>query len=340
MTRAEDARLRSGARPPSARAWPSVIPPLGERGLDRRARSSSRSVLATVDAGPADPRGDLLVGVAELVDELPVGERGLDRVEVLALEVLDERELELLVVGELADDRRDPLQAGRDRRPAGGARRRRAGSRRGSRSRGSAGGRRARGCSPRAWPAPPRRSAGAAGAGSSGSGRSGSRSAPAGRAWRCGMSDARPRPRLCGRSGRTVMRPPPARAVAAGLGIGAGVGRRGHDGHRGPAGAGRAAGAELVGERGGTRRRRGVRAVAWRSAGRGSAPRTGGRCAGSRSRRPSGPRWRRTSAATSADRFVRPSYIVSTTPSMASAGFRWSRTRSIVASSWVSPSRA
>ena len=36
----------------------------------------------------------------------------LDRVEVGALEVLDERELELVPVGELADDGRDPLQPG------------------------------------------------------------------------------------------------------------------------------------------------------------------------------------------------------------------------------------
>jgi len=48
------------------------------------------------------------------VDELPVREGRLDRVEVLPLEVLDERELELLVVRELAHDRGDPIQAGRD----------------------------------------------------------------------------------------------------------------------------------------------------------------------------------------------------------------------------------
>ena len=51
----------------------------------------------------------------ELVDELAIGERLLDRVEVRALEVLDERDLELVAVGELADDGRDPLEAGRDR---------------------------------------------------------------------------------------------------------------------------------------------------------------------------------------------------------------------------------
>ncbi len=41
----------------------------------------------------------------------------LDRVEILALEVLDQRELELVAVGELADDGRDALEPGRWRGP-------------------------------------------------------------------------------------------------------------------------------------------------------------------------------------------------------------------------------
>ena len=41
----------------------------------------------------------------------------LDRVEVRALEVLDEGQLELLPIGELADDRRDALEAGEPGRP-------------------------------------------------------------------------------------------------------------------------------------------------------------------------------------------------------------------------------
>ena len=69
-------------------------------------------MLATVDRARPTRSARSLLGEAELVDELPVGARRLDRVEVLALEVLDERELELLAVGELADDRRDPLEAG------------------------------------------------------------------------------------------------------------------------------------------------------------------------------------------------------------------------------------
>ena len=95
--------------------------PARERGLDRRIEVEEPQGVGDGRASPADPGRDRLVAVAEHIDELPVGKGGLDRVEVLALEVLDERELQLLVVGELADDRGDPVQAGRDR----GARRRR-----------------------------------------------------------------------------------------------------------------------------------------------------------------------------------------------------------------------
>ena len=68
-------------------------------------------------SGPADPRRDLVLAEAELVDELSVGLRRLERIEVLALEVLDEGELELVAVGELADDRRDAFEAGGLRGP-------------------------------------------------------------------------------------------------------------------------------------------------------------------------------------------------------------------------------
>ena len=165
-------------------------------GLDGRVEVEQAQRVGDRRARPPDPVGDCSWREPELVDELAVGEGGLDRVEVLALEVLDERELELLAVGELADDRRDPVQAGRDRGPEatlagdelvaveglghedrlddavlGDARRERA-------------------------RAPPRRCAGAAGTGSGGS-RSVGISVGAGwPAWRCGMSDASPRPRL------------------------------------------------------------------------------------------------------------------------------------------------
>src|SRR6185295_13119344 len=52
------------------------------------------------------------------------------------------------------------------------------------------------------------------------------------------------------------------------------------------------------------------------------------------------PRWLRTSAATSEDRFVRASNIVRTTPLIASDGLRLSRTRLSVAISWDRPASA
>ena len=56
---------------------------------------------------------DFLLAEPELLDQLAVRLRGLERIEILALEVLDEGDLELLAVGELADDRRDAFETGR-----------------------------------------------------------------------------------------------------------------------------------------------------------------------------------------------------------------------------------
>ena len=113
MTESRTRSCSSGARPPSARPWPSVSRPSATaawtpgRELEQPERVGHRR------SGPADPRRDLVLAEPELVDQLPVGLGGLERIEVLALEVLDERELELVAIGELADDGRDPLQAGR-----------------------------------------------------------------------------------------------------------------------------------------------------------------------------------------------------------------------------------
>ena len=55
---------------------------------------NSRRVLVTADAALADPGGHLVVGEVEVLDQLLVGGRLLERVEVLAVEVLDQRLLE------------------------------------------------------------------------------------------------------------------------------------------------------------------------------------------------------------------------------------------------------
>ena len=87
-------------RPSATAAWTPVIElEQAERVRDRR-------------PGAPDLPGDLVLGQAELLVELPEGVGLLDRVEVFALDVLDERQLELLAIGELADDGRDPLETG------------------------------------------------------------------------------------------------------------------------------------------------------------------------------------------------------------------------------------
>ncbi len=73
--------------------------------------------VADVRAGAADPLRELFVGGAEVVEQLLVGGRLLQRVELRAVQVLDERVAEHVVVGRLADDGRDVLEAGPLRRP-------------------------------------------------------------------------------------------------------------------------------------------------------------------------------------------------------------------------------
>src|SRR4051812_4804701 len=63
--------------------------------------------VADVRAGPADAVGQLLVGGAELLEELLVGRRLLERVELLAMQVLQEGLAQHGVVAGLPDDRRD-----------------------------------------------------------------------------------------------------------------------------------------------------------------------------------------------------------------------------------------
>ena len=70
-----------------------------------------------VDLGAADAPGDLLVGQPELLDQRPVRGGFLHGAEIRPLEVLDQGDLELRPIGELADDGRDALEAGEPGRP-------------------------------------------------------------------------------------------------------------------------------------------------------------------------------------------------------------------------------
>ena len=87
-------------------------PAVGDRRLDAGRQVEQAKRVGHRRSGTTDPCRDLVLAEPELVDQLPIGVGRLERIEILALEVLDERELELIAIGELPDDRRDPLEAG------------------------------------------------------------------------------------------------------------------------------------------------------------------------------------------------------------------------------------
>ncbi len=84
----------------------------GDAALDGRGEIEEAERVADVGAGAADAGGELLVGGAEVVQELPVGGRLLQRVQLLAVEVLHEGVTEQVVVRGLPDDGGDRVQAG------------------------------------------------------------------------------------------------------------------------------------------------------------------------------------------------------------------------------------
>src|SRR5207247_9095784 len=69
---------------------------------------------AVRDRGPilADPLRQLFLRPTELGQELLIGLRGLDRIQILAQQIFDERDLDALRVGRVADDRGDSLETG------------------------------------------------------------------------------------------------------------------------------------------------------------------------------------------------------------------------------------
>ena len=84
---------------------------LVEAFLDLRRELKEAEGVGDGGAGLADLVGDGVLGEAELVHEAAVGAGGLHRVDVLALDVLDHRELERALVGGGADDDGDGLEA-------------------------------------------------------------------------------------------------------------------------------------------------------------------------------------------------------------------------------------
>ena len=91
--------------------------PVAHEALDRRRELEQPQGVGDRGAAPADPDRDLLVGEAEVLDQLLVGRRLLEHVEVRAVDVLHQRVLERRRVVGVAHQRGDVLEAD----PAGGA---------------------------------------------------------------------------------------------------------------------------------------------------------------------------------------------------------------------------
>ena len=331
LARAASASRRPSGRPARRRARTALAGRSGARagggppGPAPRARpargprvSSPRSTIAEHVVGQLeqpqpvrdrrlrapDPLGDVAERERELVDERRVGARLLDRRQLLAGDVLDQREEERVPVVGLPHDRRHrrharlargaPAPLAGDQLPA--AARHAAG-------RARAGRRPARGSTRRGRTWPRRRSGAAAGAG-----------------W--------------GGSRRRAARPdrPASRRRAAPRGRGRGRGAR--------AGVGSGALDKLhrhLPVRLGARSTRGRRRS---PAARGSAPRRAAPSAGTVVSKTRSPRCRRTSSSTCAASRVRRSTIVRSTPASASRGLSRCRTSSTERRSCVSPSSA
>ena len=91
----------------SARPWPSVSAPRLDQLEHLVGQLEQADEVRDRDAALADPAADLLLREPEVVDERRARARLLDRVEVLARHVLDQRQLEPLAVLGVAHDRGD-----------------------------------------------------------------------------------------------------------------------------------------------------------------------------------------------------------------------------------------
>ena len=112
MTVVDDPGLVLRRQPPIARACPPVSDPSTIAAWTAESRSRRRSVFVIVDL--ARPTRCAISSWVSPNSSTSCAERVrlLDRAEVRPLEVLDEGELELVAIRELADDRRDALEAG------------------------------------------------------------------------------------------------------------------------------------------------------------------------------------------------------------------------------------
>ena len=149
----------------SARAWPGREHAGRDASLHGRGQLQQPEGVGDLRPRPTDPLGELVVGAAEVLEQLAVGRGLLERVELGAVEVLQQRVPEHVVVVGLPHDRGDRVEAGLLRRtPAALAHDQLVLVGRLSGARRPAGGARPPGSSARARRAPPpRRPGGAAG---------------------------------------------------------------------------------------------------------------------------------------------------------------------------------
>ena len=89
-------RPRRSRAPSSARAWPIDSVPAAHVGRAPPRAAAAGAACWRPTIGPSRRVGDLLLRELELVGQAAVAERLLDRVQILALQVLDQRHLEQL----------------------------------------------------------------------------------------------------------------------------------------------------------------------------------------------------------------------------------------------------
>ena len=93
--------------PSRARACPALSTPAADAALDGGREVEQPQRVADLRPAAADPGGELVVGAAEVVEQLAVRRGLLERVELRAVQVLQQRVAQQVVVLGLAHDRRD-----------------------------------------------------------------------------------------------------------------------------------------------------------------------------------------------------------------------------------------
>ena len=115
--RIEDTILEFGGESADRSTMALGQSPVGDRGLDTRSEIEQAQCVRDRRARAPHTGREPILGEPEFVDELAIGIGGFDRVEILALEVLDQSEFELMAIGKLANQSGDAIKTGRLGRP-------------------------------------------------------------------------------------------------------------------------------------------------------------------------------------------------------------------------------